>query len=82
MIDFSNYPLHPNQSRAARNYLGQSQAQAAKSSSLPDHKLKRFETGTYTPDTQFVQDLRDYYEAQGYALQTTLRLLRTGKAPN
>ena len=66
-IDFSNYPLSPNQSRAARNYLGLSQAQAAEQSNLPGHKLKRFETGNYVPDTQFLQDLRDFFEQNGYS---------------
>jgi transcriptional regulator with XRE-family HTH domain len=66
MISFSNLPLSPNQSRAARNYLGLSQAQAAELSGLQAHKLKRFETGNYLPDTQFLQDLRDFFEGQDY----------------
>lgn len=66
MIDFSELALSPNTSRAARNFLGLSQAQAAEKSSLPAHKLKRFETGNYVPDSQFVQELRDFYEGQGY----------------
>jgi DNA-binding XRE family transcriptional regulator len=65
-IDFSGLALSPNESRAARNYLGLSQAQAAEKSNLPAHKLKRFETGNYVPDSQFVQELRDYFEGQGY----------------
>lgn len=66
MINFSNLPLSPNQSRAARNYLGLSQAQAAELSGLQAHKLKRFETGNYLPDTQFLQDLRDFFEGRDY----------------
>lgn len=66
MIDFSELALSPNASRAARNFLGLSQAQAAEKSNLPAHKLKRFETGNYVPDSQFVQGLRDFYEGQGY----------------
>lgn len=66
MIDFSELALSPNESRAARNFLGLSQTQAAEQSNLPAHKLKRFETGSYVPDTQFVQDLRDFFEGQGY----------------
>lgn len=65
-IDFSELALSPNESRAARNYLGLSQSQAAGESNLPAHKLKRFETGNYVPDSQFVKELRDFYEIQGY----------------
>lgn len=65
-IDFSELALSPNESRAARNYLGMSQAQVAEKSSLPTHKLKRFETGNYVPDTQFLDDLRSFYEEQGH----------------
>lgn len=66
MIDFSELALAPNESRAARNFLGLSQAQAAEQSSLQAHKLKRFETGNYVPDSQFLDDLRAFYEGQGY----------------
>lgn len=65
-IDFTNSPLSPEESRAARNYFGLSQAQAAAKSNLPVHKLKRFETGTYVPDNEFLQDLREFFEAEGY----------------
>lgn len=66
MIDFSDLALSPNESRAASNYLGLSQAQAAEQSNLPAHKLKRFEAGNYVPDGQFLQDLREFFEGQGY----------------
>lgn len=66
MIDFSELALSPNESRAARNYLGMSQAQAAAKSGLPGHKLKRFETGTYVPDNEFLQQLREFFEGEGY----------------
>ncbi|MFZ1499525.1 MAG: helix-turn-helix transcriptional regulator [Giesbergeria sp.] len=66
MIDFSELALSPNESRAARNFLGLSQAQAAEKSSLPAHKLKRFETGNYVPDSQFLEDLREFFEGEGY----------------
>ena len=66
MIDFSELALSPNESRAARNFLGLSQAQAAEQSNLPAHKLKRFETGNYVPDSQFLADLREFFEEQGY----------------
>lgn len=66
MIDFSELALSPNESRAARNFLGLSQAQAATKSNLPAHKLKRFETGTYVPDSQFLEDLREFFEVEGY----------------
>ncbi|PUE24623.1 hypothetical protein B9Z39_12890 [Limnohabitans sp. JirII-29] len=65
-IDFSQLALSPNESRAARNFLGLSQAQAAEKSNLPGHKLKRFETGNYVPDGQFLQDLREFFEGEGY----------------
>lgn len=66
MIDFSELALSPNESRAARNFLGLSQAQAATKSNLPAHKIKRFETGNYVPDTQFLDDLRAFFEGEGY----------------
>lgn len=66
MIDFSEFPLSPNDSRAARNFLGLSQTQAATKCNLPVHKIKRFETGSYVPDTPFVQSLREFFEAEGY----------------
>jgi hypothetical protein len=66
VIDFSELALSPNESRAARNFLGLSQTQAAIKSNLPGHKLKRFETGTYVPDVQFLQDLREFFEGEGY----------------
>lgn len=66
MIDFSELALSPNESRAARNFFGLSQAQAAAKSNLPAHKIKRFETGSYVPDNQFVQDLRIFFEGEGY----------------
>lgn len=65
-IDFTDSPLSPEQSRAARNYLGLSQAQAAAKSNLPAHKLKRFETGNYVPDGEFLQALREFFEGQGF----------------
>lgn len=66
IIDFEALALSPNESRAARNFLGLSQAQAATKSSLPVHKLKRFETGNYVPDSQFLEDLREFFEGEGY----------------
>ena len=66
MIDFSELALSPNESRAARNFLGLSQAQASAKSSLPAHKIKRFETGNYVPDSQFLEDLREFFESEGY----------------
>ena len=66
MIDFSELALSPNESRAARNYLGMSQAQAATKSNLPGHKLKRFESGNYVPDSEFLQSLREFFEGEGY----------------
>jgi hypothetical protein len=72
MIDFSELALSPNESRAARNFLGLSQAQAATKSNLPAHKLKRFESGNYVPDAQFLEDLRDFYESEGFKFHDEL----------
>ncbi len=66
MIDFSDLALSPNESRAARNFLGLSQAQAAEKSNLPAHKIKRFESGNYVPDCKFLEDLREFFEGEGY----------------
>lgn len=66
MIDFSELALSPNDSRAARNFLGLSQAQAAEQSNLPAHKIKRFESGNYVPDCKFLEALRDFFESEGY----------------
>lgn len=66
-IDFTESPIAPEESRAARNFLGLSQAQASEQSNLPAHKLKRFETGNYVPDAQFLQELREFFEGQGYS---------------
>ncbi|GCL66373.1 helix-turn-helix domain-containing protein [Pseudaquabacterium pictum] len=71
MIDFSSLPLTPDDARAARNYLGMSQAKAAKESGLPDHKIKRFEAGNYIPDEVFLADLREFFEDRGYEFQDT-----------
>jgi transcriptional regulator with XRE-family HTH domain len=66
MIDFSELALSPNESRAARNFLGLSQAQAAEQSDLPAHKIKRFESGNYVPDCKFLEALREFFEGEGY----------------
>lgn len=71
MFDFSALPLTPDDARAARNYLGFSQAKAAKESGLPDHKIKRFEAGNYIPDETFMVGLRSFFEARGYEFQDT-----------
>ena len=66
MIDFSELALSPNESRAARNFLGLSQAQAATQSKLPAYKIKRFESGNYVPDALFLEELREFFEEHGY----------------
>jgi transcriptional regulator with XRE-family HTH domain len=71
MIDFTTLPLTPDNARAARNFLGMSQAKAADESGLPSHKIKRFEAGNYIPDEPFMLDLRGFYEARGYEFQDT-----------
>ncbi len=71
MIDFSTLPITPDNARAARNYLGMSQAKAADESGLPAHKIKRFEAGNYIPDEPFMLELREFYESRGYEFQDT-----------
>ncbi len=71
MIDFTSLPLTPDNARAARNYLGLSQAKAAEESALPAHKIKRFEAGNYIPDEPFLRDLRTFFEQRGYEFQGT-----------
>ena len=65
-FDFSDLPLTPSEARAARNYLGMSQKQAATASGLLLHKIKQYETGNHIPDTQFLQDMKDFYAEKGY----------------
>jgi transcriptional regulator with XRE-family HTH domain len=64
-------PLTPDNARAARNYLGLSQAKAAEESGLPAHKIKRFEAGNYIPDEAFLNDLRSFFERGGYEFPDT-----------
>lgn len=71
MFDFSSLPIAPEQCRAARNYFGWPQAKAAEESSLPLHKLKRFESGNYIPDAEFLEALRAFYEKRGYVFDDT-----------
>lgn len=73
MIDFSELPLTPDQARAARNYIGKTQAQAADASGLPAYKIKRFELGNTIPDTDFLNALRAFYEKQGYEFPNTAK---------
>jgi transcriptional regulator with XRE-family HTH domain len=73
MFDFSELPLTPDQARAARNYCGMTQAQAATASSLPAYKIKRFELGTTIPDTEFLDGLRSFYESKGYEFPDTAK---------
>lgn len=73
MIDFSELPMTPDQARAARNYCGMTQAQAATASSLPAYKIKRFELGNTIPDNDFLTALRSFYEGQGYEFPDTAK---------
>lgn len=61
-------PITAAQSRAARQYLALSQAEAVKQSKLPGHKLKQFESGRFVPDLPFLQKLAEFYEGQGVDL--------------
>lgn len=70
-INFENLPLSSDQARASRNYFGWPQAKAAEESGLPLHKLKRFESGNYIPDTDFLEALRSFYEKRGYQFDDT-----------
>lgn len=73
MFDFSSLPIAPENARAARNYLGMSQAKAADESGLPAHKIKRFEAGNYIPDVEFLRDLRSFFEGLGYQFPDTVK---------
>lgn len=70
-INFDDLPLSSDQARAARNYFGWPQAKAAEEAVLPLHKLKRFESGNYIPDAEFLQALRTFYEKRGYQFNDT-----------
>lgn len=80
MIDFTNLPLTPDSARAARNYCGLNQLQAAEESQLPAHKIKRFEAGNYIPDVQFLDDLRTFYEGKGYEFPDQIKPGANAKA--
>jgi DNA-binding XRE family transcriptional regulator len=71
MFDFNSLPLSPELSRAARNYFGLTQARAAEESGLPAHKIKRFESGNYIPDVEFLADFRAFFEKKGYKFDDT-----------
>lgn len=65
MFDFSTLPVSPEECRAARGYFCWSQAKAAEESGLPLHKIKRFESGNYIPDIEFLDALRAFFENRG-----------------
>ena len=68
-INFDDLPITSDQARAARNYFGWPQAKAAEESGLPLHKIKRFEAGNFIPDTDFLNDLRAFFERSGYKFE-------------
>lgn len=70
-INFTDLALSSDQARAARNYFGWPQAKAAEECGLPLHKLKRFESGNYIPDAEFLEALRAFYEKRGYQFSDT-----------
>jgi len=59
-------PITAEQSRAARFQLGLTQANVIEQSELAGHKLKQFETGRFIPDTAFLQNLKEFYEDNGF----------------
>lgn len=61
-------PIAAGQSRAARFQLGLTQAEVINDSGLSGYKLKQFETGRFTPDTPYLESLRDYYHSKGVDL--------------
>ncbi|HEX5684862.1 MAG TPA: hypothetical protein VFY73_12625 [Ideonella sp.] len=71
MFSTANLPLTPEQARSARNYFGWPQSKAGEESTLPLHKIKRFEAGNYIPDTEFLDALRAFYESRGFAFDDT-----------
>jgi transcriptional regulator with XRE-family HTH domain len=70
-FDFSDLPLTPGEARAARNYLGLSQKQAAVASNLLLHKIKQYEAGNHIPDTKFLEALKAFYQDKGYDFSDT-----------
>lgn len=70
-INYENLALSSDQARAARNYFGWPQAKAAEECGLPLHKIKRFESGNYIPDAEFLEALRAFYEKRGYQFENT-----------
>lgn len=70
-INFQDLALSSDEARAARNYFGWPQAKAAEESGLPLHKIKRFESGNYIPDSEFLEALRGFYEKRGYQFDNT-----------
>lgn len=70
-INYENLALSSDEARAARNYFGWPQAKAAEESGLPLHKIKRFESGNYIPDAEFLENLRAFYEKRGYVFDDT-----------
>ena len=58
-------PITAEQSRAARQQLGLTQAQVIEQGNITSYKLKQFESGRFTPDTAFLDALRNFYVEQG-----------------
>lgn len=78
MFDIKNLPVSPEQARAARAYFGWSQTKAIAESGLRADKLKRFEAGvgrggSYIPDNKFLEDLRAFYEREGYPFDDAVK---------
>jgi hypothetical protein len=70
-INFEDLPLSADEARAARNYFAWSQTKLGQESGLPLAKIKRFESGNYVPDEQFLTDLRAFFEERGYPFSDT-----------
>jgi len=58
--------LTPEQSKAARAFVGNSQAKVARETGLNRSQLALFEVERYLLPDKIAQVLRDYYEGQGY----------------
>ena len=58
-------PITAEQSRAARQQLGLTQAQLIEQGNITSYKLKQFEAGRFTPDVAFLNALRNFYIEHG-----------------
>src|SRR4051794_7196230 len=68
-LDFSDFPINPEQSRSARKQLGLTQSEAGVASGLSINMVKLFEKGRTYPPLTFLEALRNFYEEKGITFQ-------------